>query len=136
MGTFVEQMPGIPWIRVVEGDAGGGRTMLLGPQVERILGYAPEELLGEPSSFGRLIHPEDRARIRRASITHDRTEEPWSEEFRVVARDGRVIWLHSEGAASRDSQGRLVWHGVAFDITSTKQRTIEVPEIAPSKTES
>ena len=78
--SFFESMPGIPWMQVVGHGPGSGRTVYLGPQVERILGYTEEELLAEPDHFGRMIHREDRDRIRERSISHDRTLEPWSEE--------------------------------------------------------
>ena len=123
--SFFETMPGIPWRQVVEHGPGSGRTVYLGPQVERILGYTEEELLAEPDHFGRMIHPDDRARIRERSIKHDRTLEPWSEEYRVIARDGRTVWFRSLAVAGRDEHGSVLWHGVAFDVTATKPVPIE-----------
>ncbi len=129
--AFIAAIPGIPWVHVVEDEPGTGRTLYLGPQVERILGYTEAELLSEPDHFGRMIHPEDRARVQAASRRHDRTREPWSEEYRMIARDGQIVWFRSVGVATEDDQGRLVWRGVAFDITSSKPtETVEIPDIA------
>ncbi len=128
--SFMEALPGIPWVQVVEAGSGSGRTVYLGPQVERILGYTEAELLSEPGHFGRMIHPEDRSRVLASSRRHDRTHEPWSEEYRMIARDGHVVWFRSVGVASQDEQGRLVWHGVAFDISGSRApETLEVPVV-------
>ena len=118
--SFFEAMPGIPWMQVVAHGPGTGRTVFVGPNVERILGYTEEELLAEPDHFGRLIHPEDRTRIRTLAVEHDRTAEPWSQEFRLIARDGRVVWLRSVAVAERDESGALVWRGMVFDISASK----------------
>ena len=118
--TFFETMPGIPWMQVVAHGPGTGRTVFIGPNVERILGYREEELLAEPDHFGRLIHPDDRARIRSLAVEHDRTAEPWSQEYRMIARDGRVVWFRSVAVAARDDREALVWRGVVLDITTSK----------------
>jgi PAS domain S-box-containing protein len=129
--SFVDSIPGIPWMQVVTNGPGTGRTVYVGPQVERILGYTEEELLTEPGHFMRMIHPEDRARIQEHSRRHDRTGEPWSEEYRMIARDGHVVWFRSEGIASRSDDGKLVWHGIAFDVTSLKERgNVRLPDVS------
>jgi PAS domain S-box-containing protein len=47
--------------------------------------------------------------------------EPWSEEYRVIARDGRIVWIHDEAVLVRGSNGQpLCWQGVMVDVT-TKQ---------------
>ncbi len=114
------------WTKVVAHGPGTGRTVFIGPQVERILGFTEEELRAEPDHFRRMIHPDDRDRIRTLAIHHDRTAKPWSQEFRTIARDGRIVWFHSVGGAKRDDRGALVWHGVVFDITSSKPRSDEM----------
>jgi len=126
--SLVEGLPGIPWIEVVEGEPGSGRVVFMGPQVEKVLGYTADELLAEPDHFERMVHPDDLERMRAMSALHDRTEEPWRVEYRTVTRDGRTLWLRSEGLASRDERGRLVWHGVTFDVTDQKP-DIQKPDI-------
>jgi len=129
--SFVDSIPGIPWMQVVAHGPGSGRTVYVGPQVERILGYTEEELLAEPDHFGRMLHPDDRERIQERSRRHDRTGEPWSEEYRMIARDGRVVWFRSEGLSSRADDGTLIWYGIAFDVTSLKgSATITLPDVS------
>ncbi len=116
--TFVEGIPGIPWLELVEGEPGTGRLAFIGGQVREILGYTPEELIDEPGHAFRMVHPEDRERIDALSTLHDRTMEPFWAEYRVIRRDGRVVWLRSQALASRDERGRLLWHGVSYDVTA------------------
>ena len=43
-------------------------------------------------------------------------------EYRFLARDGRVVWVHGEAQVVRDEQGNpLYLQGIAFDITARKQ---------------
>ena len=42
-------------------------------------------------------------------------------EYRFLARDGRVVWVHGECQVIRDEQGApLFLQGVAYDITESK----------------
>jgi PAS domain S-box-containing protein len=120
--TFVDGIPGIPWLELVEGEPGTGHLVFIGEQARTILGYAPEELIAEPGRALRAVHPEDRERIDALSALHDRTREPFWAEYRVIRRDGRVIWLRSQALASRDVRGRLLWHGVSYDVTTEHDR--------------
>jgi DNA-binding CsgD family transcriptional regulator len=49
--------------------------------------------------------------------------EPFKMEYRVLAKDGRVVWLHDVASVvSRDEQGRATrYQGVQLDITSRKE---------------
>jgi PAS domain S-box-containing protein len=116
--AFVDRIPGVPWIQLVDGEPGSGRFVFIGHQVEALLGYAAEELVAEPHHVERMLHPQDRERIRALSTLHDRTEEPFRAEFRAIRRDGRIVWLRAQALASRDERGRLVWHGVTYDVSA------------------
>jgi adenylate cyclase len=120
---FVDTIPGLPWIRMVEGPAGAARLRFVGPQAQQILGYTPAELLAQPDPLTRMIHPDDRPRIEALWALHDRNEEPYWAEYRVRRRDGAVAWLRSQALASRDARGRLVWHGVSYDVSPEHAET-------------
>ena len=130
--SLVEGVPAMPWIEVVEGEPGTGRLVFVGPQVETILGYTPEELMSEPRYLGRVVHPDDLTRLQELSARHDRTGEPWSRDYRAITRDGQVRWLRSRARASRDDRGRLTWYGITHDVTQTiGDTTIVLPEVTP-----
>jgi PAS domain S-box-containing protein len=68
------------------------------------------------------LHPDDRAQAEAkvASVLADGTD--YSTEFRVVTRDGRLLWHASRGQLIRDPSGRpqrLI--GINIDITERKQ---------------
>jgi len=54
---------------------------------------------------------------------------PLRSAYRVIARDGRVIWFHCDARMMRRSDGRP-WciHGVAFDISDIKRIEEELQE--------
>jgi adenylate cyclase len=114
--SVVETMPAVPWTEVVDPDSGRGRFRFIGPQVEEVFGYTPDELLVEPDHFFRLVHPDDRERVMAASDRCDATGEPWDEFYRVTHRDGSVHWIFSYARRSVED-GRPVWHGISIDVT-------------------
>jgi PAS domain S-box-containing protein len=114
--SVVESMPAVPWTEVVDPQSGASRYEFLGGQVGAVFGYTPEELQMEPDHFFRLVHPDDRERLRAASDRCDRTGRPWDELYRVVHRDGTVHWILSTATRSFEDD-RPVWHGVSLDVT-------------------
>ena len=115
--ALVEGIPAMPWTEVVDAE-GRSQMTYFGPQVAEVLGYTPEELIGEVDHFRRLVHPDDLERALAAAATCDETGEPWDLVFRAIARDGRVVWLHSVGVVTAREAGRTVWQGVTLDVTS------------------
>jgi PAS domain S-box-containing protein len=116
--ALVEQVPAVVYIELPSSNARESNLLYMSPQVEAILGYTPDELIAEPAHFTRLLHPDDRDRIVAANAVTDSTGEPFDEEYRVVARDGRTVWIHSRAALVRNDEGRpLFWHGVALDVS-------------------
>jgi PAS domain S-box-containing protein len=86
------------------------------------LGMAHEETLGSRQEFWDRVHEDDREHLRHAiRVAKDKHEE-FTEDFRVVWRDGTTHWLRSRGryhyAANGDPERML---GVSLDITQSKQ---------------
>ena len=99
-----------------------GRMLSVSPQVEVLLGYTQDEWMADPLQWVRMLHIEDRDRVLEACWESNRTEEPFICEYRVIARDGRVVWLRDEAEVVRGSTGqRLCWQGVMLDITAQKE---------------
>jgi diguanylate cyclase (GGDEF)-like protein/PAS domain S-box-containing protein len=93
----------------------------MSPQVERLLGYAPEEWLVDPGFFLKLLHPGDRERVLAENDRTNRSGEPFDMEYRLIARDGRTVWVRDEAVLVRDEGGRpLYWQGVMIDVTERK----------------
>jgi PAS domain S-box-containing protein len=116
--SLVELVPAITYAEEVD----TLRTFALSPQIEAILGYTPEEWMGDADLWIDRIHPEDRDRVVAACELANRERKPYQEEYRIVSRDGRTVWIHDEAVLVRDSNGQpLCWQGVMTVITPRGQ---------------
>ena len=124
----VESMPGVAWTYAVD-DPANWRPIYIAPQVEQLIGYTSAELMAEPRFFQRLVHPDDLERISALAARSIRRSERWLAEFRIVTRDGRLLWLLSMGNPGTDDQGRPVLHGIWVDVTAERDRAVtSIPE--------
>ena len=116
--TLVEQIPAVVFMVFL--DRGIGEAYV-SPQIEAMLGFTQEEWLNDPVRWYNHIHPEDKDRWNLEAAQMFLTGEPLKSIYRVIARDGRVIWFHCEAKMVRRSDGRPWFiHGVGFDITDLK----------------
>jgi PAS domain S-box-containing protein len=85
-------------------------------------GYATEEMLSGRLTFADLLHPDDRARVIaevRAHATHKDRE--YSQEYRIITRDGATRWIDDRTVVRVDAEGRITHHeGILTDITDRK----------------
>ncbi len=120
--AMVEQGPAVSYIDAVDEDAS---TIYISPQIEAMVGYTPEEWIATSDLWPRLLHPDDRAHAVAENARHNETGEPYSVEYRLFTKDGRVVWVHDEGRMIRDERGMPRYsHGVLLDITN-RRRTEE-----------
>jgi len=99
-----------------------GRWRYVSPQIQEILGYTPEEWMADPGLWAERLHPEDRERaleqeLRKASGERNGTPPI---DYRMVTREGDVVWILDEAVLEPDSHGTQIWHGVLYDITERK----------------
>jgi PAS domain S-box-containing protein len=129
--TLVEQIPAMTFIEMASPD--DPRSIHLtfaSPQTEPILGYTPQELIDDPGHFARMLHPDDRDRVLAVNEHSDRTGEPFDQEYRVLAKDGRVVWIHCQAVLVTDESGApRFWHTVALDITARKEAEESLREL-------
>jgi len=117
--TLVEQLPAIIYI-VEFGEV--TRTIYISPQVESLLGFSQAEWLADPELWIKQIHPDDRERVVAEVRGKDAEGKPLDLEYRVMTRDGRVLWFRNRTALVRDETGRVRYsQGVMFDITERKR---------------
>ena len=116
---LVEQIPAITYIA----DWQGIRPFLyVSPQAEELLGYPPHEWVDDPLLWDRILHPEDRERVLAEEQRTMAAEETFESEYRVVAKDGRVVWIWERDTIIRDSDGiPICTQGVLVDVTELKQ---------------
>jgi PAS domain S-box-containing protein len=98
------------------------RTLYVSSHVEHVLGYTREEWLDQPDIWIELLHEDDREIVLDRHDRHTQTGEPWDLEYRLIANDGRVVWVHDRGTLIRDRDGRAAaWHGVMIDVTAERE---------------
>jgi PAS domain S-box-containing protein len=102
-------------------DPSASRTVSVTHVSQDLLGYADDEIRANPLLWRDNVHPDDRERVFAADAESNINRDPhFSMEYRMVARDGRVIWFLDE-AALIESPGRPPrWHGILLDITDSK----------------
>ena len=74
----------------------------------------PEEWLADPEIYKNRIHPEDRDRVLTELLLSYSQGGPFTAEYRMLSKSGRVVWIRDESRAVFDSKGRpLFVQGVA-----------------------
>ena len=91
------------------------------PEIEAALGYSREEWLEDPVRWYEHIHPDDKQRWSLEAASMFLSGKPLRSSYRVIARDGRVVWFHCDARMVRRPDGQPWFiHGVAFDISDLK----------------
>jgi PAS domain S-box-containing protein len=120
--TLVEQLPAIVYIWSVRGSFDDVVEEFVSPQIEEVLGYRPEEWMESPTLWIDTLHPDDRENVIRETTRSVGAGEPFEMEYRMFAKDGRIVWLHDVASVvSRDDQGATRYQGVQLDITARKE---------------
>ena len=126
--SIVENIPAVTYIDALSESA---RMIYISPQVERLLGFGQQEWLADPGFWLKIVHPDDRSRALAENVRHIETGEPFALEYRVFAKDGRVVWVFDEALIVRDEQGIPRFsHGVLLDITARKRVDEQVAFLA------
>ena len=108
-------------------DAATQEVIYINPAYAAITGHRVESLHANPSSYGDLIHPEDRIRVL-SRLQETVGSGSFDEEFRFTRADGIVRWIWAKGFAV-PSDGETQWLvGTAQDITSRKQAEMKISE--------
>jgi PAS domain S-box-containing protein len=116
--ALVEQIPAVVFMAYL--DQGIGEAYV-SPQIEKTLGFSQREWLEDPVRWYQQIHPDDKDRWSIEAAQMFLSGQPLRSAYRVLSRDGRVIWFHCEAKMIRRTDGRPWFiHGVAFDITELK----------------
>lgn len=117
--VLVEQIPAVVFMLFL--DAGLSEAYV-SPQVEQMLGFSREEWLDDPIRWYGQIHSDDKQRWSIEAADLLLTGNPLRSTYRVMARDGKVIWFQCEAKLVRKRNGEPWFvHGVGFDVTELKE---------------
>ena len=124
---LVEQVPAITYSWDPTMPTGTQKPLFVSPQVEQILGYTPEEWMTSEHFWIDRIHPDDRDRVVTASDASDRLGTPFDLEYRMLAKNGDVVWLRDESSVILDSEGRPERaQGIMHDITRGRMDLLDI----------
>ena len=117
---LIEWLPAV----VYESEFGpDGRWMYVSPQIEELVGYTAEEWAADPALWAKRLHPDDRDEVIELE-RRDAEMAPGSvtmvSEYRLLHRDGHVVWVRDEARTVDSGNGRVYWRGVLIDITEAR----------------
>jgi diguanylate cyclase (GGDEF)-like protein/PAS domain S-box-containing protein len=116
--ALVDNIPAVTFIAALDSDR---NELYVSPQIESLLGFSQEEWLADPFLWYYRIHSDDRERWGYEFAQTCATGVHFKSEYRLLARDGHVVWIHGECQIVRDEKGRRRFlQGIAFDVTETK----------------
>ena len=119
---LVTSLGGIVW----EADPRTFQFSFVSPQAEAILGYPVSEWLSDAQFWRRHTHPHDVewcAAFCVDATTHGRDHEF---EYRMIAADGRVVWLRDVVTLTVDEHEGPRLRGIMLDITERKRAEEEL----------
>ncbi|HEY4819082.1 MAG TPA: PAS domain S-box protein [Candidatus Acidoferrum sp.] len=114
---LVEQVAAISYIAEL---GMHGEWLYVSPQVETMFGFSAEEWLTDSRAWTMHVHPEDHKIVEAAEEASERGER-FQAEYRVVRKDGRVIWVSDTAVVVEGSNEHPLMEGIIVDITERKQ---------------
>ena len=125
--TLIDQLPAIVYSEDVTGT--GLQVVYINSQVRELLGVEPEEWVANPSIWSDAIHPDDVDEVMALNAATEISGEPFSIEYRMIARDGRIVWFKDEARLVRRDDGEpAFWQGVMIDISARKRAEAQLSE--------
>lgn len=106
----------------------GGRITYASPALQRLLGWAPDDVYRRACSITALVHPDDQAQVEAALGRMLQGDVLRALEFRLMHVDQSGFrWFSQTNGPLRDEKGTLVGiHCIAHDITSRREMQLQM----------
>ncbi|MCZ6514814.1 MAG: PAS domain S-box protein, partial [Acidobacteria bacterium] len=119
LSTLMSNLPGMVY-RCRPGE--DRRLEFASEGCRELTGYPPSDLIGNrKSSYGRLIHPDDRRAVREGIEAGIRGRKPFQLVYRIGSAAGVEKWVWEQGRGVFSSQGRLeALEGFVADISERR----------------
>lgn len=114
------QLLNVTHVFLWETDFPTGSFSFVSEQAVSILGYPIEDWYQE-DFWPAHLHPEDRNRTLAKWIECSNTRDNYELEFRMIAKDSRVVWLHTLVTVIREDGEPKTILGFSIDITESKE---------------
>ncbi len=98
----------------------GWPVKMVTPNVEDIFGYTAEEFLSGRVSYAEIIHKDDLKRVAEEVKRYTESKaQAWThEDYRIVRKDGRIVWLFDHTVPIFDKEGNIThYYGYILDVT-------------------
>lgn len=118
---LINSLDAIVW----EADAETCQFTFVSPQAEKILGY-PIERWFEPDFWRNHTHPDDTDWCSALCMDSPKRGNDHEFEYRMIAADGGVVWLHDIVSVRAESGGKVYLSGIMLDITRRKEAQEEL----------
>ena len=124
--VLVESVPAAVYIDMADPSVSdGGRLDYMSPQIEAILGYPARAFVDDPELWPAIIHPADRTVALAAYAEHWTTEKPLRLDYRMIAADDSIVWVHDEAYALHDAENEGVRISQGLLVDTTEQKRLE-----------
>jgi PAS domain S-box-containing protein len=112
--NLIQSIPGVVW----EYDFTQNKFKFVNDRAEVLLGYPIQDWIDRPDFWSEHLHPDDRdATIQLYSDAID-DRQGCEAEYRMLAADGRIVWIYDISAPVLDLNGKLIaTNGLMIDIT-------------------
>jgi PAS domain S-box-containing protein len=114
---LIDQLPAATFMAWFEN---GRCELYVSSYIETLLGYTATEWSENPILWYQRLHPDDRERWNKEFSRTVSSAEAFRGDYRFLARDGRIVWIHGEVKVLYDESGRPFMHGMGYDITELK----------------
>ena len=115
--AIINAVDGIVW----EADADSLQFSFVSNKAEELLGYPTRLWLEEPDFWRNHLHPDDRDNVMADCSAAVAALRSHVLEYRMVAADGREVWLRDSVSVSRDGKRSNILRGIMMDITEWKR---------------
>ncbi len=125
MEALIHSIDGIVWERTPD----TFQFTFISRQSEDILGYAPQAWLDQADFWETKLHPQDAAKAVKTRHEMAAQGEPYTFEYRMIAADGRTVWIRESGTVLVENGKPVALRGIFLDITQQKLDAEELDKL-------
>jgi PAS domain S-box-containing protein len=123
--TLVNSIEGVVW----EADPKSFEFTFVSQQAEKLLGFARSDWTADPAFWMEHIYTDDQVLAHGLRMKALQQEKPTQIEYRMVAADGRIVWIREISTFIFENGTPQALRGVFFDITEQKQAEEELESL-------
>ena len=120
--TIINRSPAVAFLWKNEE---GWPVEFVSENVDKLVGYSPQEFLEGKISYGEIIHSNDLERVAGEVASYSKMEGLQTfehEPYRIITKNGDIKWVDDISYIRRDSRGIIThYEGIVYDVTDRKR---------------